>query len=124
MLERDFGITNYLVLQDSDLLETELENDNPANYLVAEVKTAKRADALNQYNQLWQHIASKNEVAVQEAFDSEYLKNFLAVSQVFSSGNYAPDRKIDLVFDFTRGKFLPYLSMSSCLLRIAKPLFD
>ncbi len=111
LLERDYGITNYSIINltnnwtrkegghstENDFYVGQIEkNDNPLH-----------AKALFQYKILCDYIQKNDFKGVASMFDKEYISSFLALISVFNDAHFITGDNLKMIYDFDRGFFYP-----------------
>jgi len=115
-LEREFGITNFALLQNvSDW--TRKENVSTGGHHVSaldlyhghleagEGPAYEKAVAV--YRVLAERISEGDIAAVRERFDEDYMGRFLALLSLFNESHFISGDNLRLVYDLSRGKFYP-----------------
>jgi len=116
LLEREFGITNYSILEDPEITGTlsDFESLSAKNkgfpwYLTVKYNTKNPlfSEALKQYKGVWDNIYAGEIPTALKMFDLEYLAKYIAISDLFTTDKCNPYKRIIFIYDFSRGKFYP-----------------
>ena len=110
-LEREFGITNYSVINSTNNWSRKEKGHSTENDLyfghVEKNKDSLHPKALQQYKLLCHYLEKNDCEKVIKMFDPKYMSKFLALLSVFNDLHFCVGDNLKLIYDFDKGYFYP-----------------